>query len=138
MKQCNETVTVYNARVDPAQRMEIYIPTVLVGVSWHSETISAVVESGLKAANRFTLRIPEEVYASGKTFADPKDYRAAADVSGSWTLQKGDVILRGACTDTLTPAQLRERFGADNVPTILGVTDNRHAPNAKHWKVVGA
>ena len=138
MRLCSETVTVYNARVDPAQRMEVYTPTVLTGVSWYSEVVSAVTDSGLKSASKYTLRIPEEVDAAGKTYTDPKAYREAADVSGLWTLQKGDVVVKGSCTDTLTPAQLRDRYGSDRVLTVLGVTDNRRAPNARHWKVTGA
>ena len=138
MQLCNETVTVYNARVDPARRMEVYAPTVLEGVSWHSETVSAVVDSGLKAANRFTLRIPEAVKAGGRTYVEPAEYRTAPDVSGLWTLQKGDVIVKAACTDVLDPARLRERFGADRVLTVVGVTDDRRAPRGKHWKVTGA
>ena len=137
MKLCTETVTVYNARVDPGTRTEIYAPTVLRGVSWHCETASAVTEAGLKAANRCALRIPGDVDAEGKTFVEPKDYRAAEDVGGLWTLQKGDVIVRGACTDALTPARLRERFGADRVTTVVGVTDDRRAPRGKHWRVTG-
>lgn len=138
MKLCDEIVTVYNARVAPEMRTEVYAPTVLRGVSWQRETVSVVVGSGLKAANRHTLRIPEEVDAGGSVWVEPKDYRAAADVCGLWTLQKGDVIVKGECTDILTLAQLRERFGAENVLTVVGVTDNRHASNAKHWKVTGA
>ena len=138
MKLCNGTVTVYNARVDPDQRMEVYTPTVLTGVSWHCETVSTVVDSGLKAANRFVLRIPADVRAEGKAFAEPGDYRAAGDAGGSWTLQKGDVIVKGAWTDILSPAQLRERFGTDRVMTVMGVTDDRGRPRGRHWRVVGA
>ena len=43
-----------------------------------------------------------------------------------------------AAQSGMTPARLRERYGAENVMTVLGVTDNRRAANARHWKVVGA
>lgn len=139
MQLCKETVTVYNVRVDPASRMEAYVPTVLRGVSWRGETVSAVADSGLKAANRFVLRIPEDVDAGGKAYAEPKRYREAGDVSGLWTLQKGDIVVLGEVSEAdLTPAQLRAQYGADRVLTVLGVTDNRRVPNGRHWKVVGA
>lgn len=139
MKLCDETVTVYNARVDPATRMEAYTPTVLRGVSWHCRTEAKVTDSGLKAANVFTLRIPEDADAGGRTWAEPGEYRDAADVRGLWTLGKSDVIVKGeAAQSGQTPARLRERYGAENVLTVLSVTDNRRAPKGKHFKVTGA
>lgn len=138
MRLCNETVTVYNTRVNPETRMEEYIPTVLKGVSWHCQIVSRVTDAGLKAANVFTLRISESVNASGKSYTEPKEYRRSEDVSNQWTLQKGDVIVKGEADSALPPAKLREMYGTDRVLTVLGVTDNRRTPNAKHWKVVGA
>lgn len=139
MKRCDETVTVYNARVDPATRTEVYAPTVLRGVFWHCETVAKVADGGLKAANVFALRIPEDVDMGGKTYVDPADYRRAEDAGGLWTLGKGDVIVRGEASENgQTPARLRALFGAERVMTVLGVTDNRRAPNGRHWKVIGA
>lgn len=138
MRLCNETVTVYNARVNPVTRMEEYVPTVLKGVSWHCQIVSRVTDSGLKAANVFTLRISDPVNASGKSYTEPKDYGRSQDISNQWTLQKGDVIVKGEVDSALPPAKLRDMYGADRVFTVLGITDDRRAPNAKHWKVVGA
>ena len=139
MKRCDETVTLYNARVDPATRTEVYAPTVLRGVSWRCETAAKVAEGGLKAANVFALRIPVEADMGGKAYVEPADYRRAEDVSGLWTLGKGDVIVRGEVSENgQTPVRLRARFGAERVMTVLGVTDNRGAPNGRHWKVIGA
>lgn len=69
--------------------------------------------------------------------------------SGTFTEQNdpsytdGENIEGGSFTDRnqsgslsgLTPAQLQKKYG--EVVTILGVTDNRRAPHAKHWKVIG-
>ena len=138
MRLCDETATVYNARVDPAKRAEVYAPTVLRGVSWRAEQASGVTDGALRAANVFILRVPEGVDAGGKRWAEPADYRAAADAGGLWTLQKGDVIVRGAAAaDGQTPAALRERYGPENVLTVLGVADNRRGTRGKHWRVTG-
>lgn len=139
MKRCDETVTVYNARVDPATRTEVYAPNVLRGVSWRCETAAKVDDGGLKAVNVFALRIPEDVDMGGKTYVDPAEYRRAEDVGGLWTLGKGDMIVRGEASESgQTPARLRALFGAERVLTVLGVTDNRTASCGRHWKVVGA
>jgi hypothetical protein len=57
-------------------------------------------------------------------------------VSGLWTLKCGGIVVKAAVEgDDWTPAKLKAAY-ADCV-TILGVTDNRRAPNGKHWRITG-
>ena len=139
MKLCNDTITVFNARVDPDVGGNVWAPTVITGASWYLTDASTVDASkgGLVAANKATVRIPEGADAGGKAYADPITYANAEDVSGLWTLQNGDVIVKGDASATVnpTPAKLKAAY-ADCV-TVLGVTDNRRAPNAPHWRVTG-
>ena len=136
MNLCNDVITVFNAKFNPATGSDDYNVTAISGVSWFCEIVSNVDSSGLKSANRFTIRIPETADFGGKTYAAPRDYAGAADVSGAFTLQNGDVVVHGAVAESgLRPAALHKQYEAF---TILGVTDNRRAPNAPHWKVVGA
>lgn len=135
MNLCNETITVFNPKLNVTTGKDEYHGTVISGVSWFSEIVSTVNE-GLKAANKFTIRIPADADFGGKVYADPRAYASAEDVSGLFTLRDGDIVVRGAVTDTgLRPAKLHNNYDAF---TILGVTDNRRVPNAPHWKVVGA
>jgi hypothetical protein len=134
MNLCNETITVFNAKLNTGTGNDDYNGTVIDGVSWFCEIVSTV-DQGLKAANKFTIRIPEDADFSGKTYVSPLDYADAADVSSLFTLKNGDIIVRGAVTGSgLRPAELHRNYEAF---TVLGVTDNRRAPNAPHWKVIG-
>ena len=135
MRLCNETITVFNARLDDETDMDVYCSTIISGVSWFSE-IAASVEGagGLKAANKFTIRIPMDADFSGKAYADPIAY-AGGDPNYLFTLKNGDIIVRGAIDEDLRPAELKKI--CPEVVTILGVTDDRRA-RAKHWKVVGS
>ncbi len=139
MKLCNDTITVFNARVDPDVGGNVWTPTVITGASWYATDASTVdaTKGGLVAANKATIRIPESADAGGKVYADPVTYANAEDVSGLWTMQNGDVIVKGDASATVnpTPAKLKAAY-ADCV-TVLGVTDNRRAPNAPHWRVTG-
>ena len=154
MKLCGDTVTVFNARVDPQTGDDRWWPTVIRGVSWHATDASAVdaARGGLVAANRCTVRIPAEVDTGGKTFVDAIAYRDAADADGLWTLEGGTILVKAEVPEPApseaadaddpgrqpggwTPAALRRAF-ADCV-TALAVTDNRRAPRGGHWKVVG-
>ena len=157
MKLCNETITVFNTRLDEESGMDTYHSTIISGVSWYSD-IAASIEGGggLKAANKFIirillghidghsriefavehLRIPVNADFSGKAYADPIAY-AGGDPKNLFTLKNGDIIVRGAVDGTgLRPADLKKMY--PEIVTILGVTDSTKAPNAQHWKVVGA
>ena len=135
MKLCDETITVFNARLDEEKGYDVYIPTIIRGVSWFCEIASNVDSDGLKAANKFTIRIPRDADFSGKVYVDPAGY-AQADPESMFTLKQGDVIVHGEEADSMLPSQLQKKYG--EIVTILGVTDSTRRPNAKHWKVVGA
>lgn len=136
MKLCNETITVINSRTDPETGFDTYVPTVIAGVSWFSDVAATVDPSGgLTAANKCTIRIPEDADFSGKAYVDPVAY-ASGPPDGCFTLKNGDLVVKGAVADPgLRPADLQRQY---ETVTILAVTDNRRAPRAKHWKVVGA
>lgn len=135
MKECNETITVFNTRLDDDKGYDLYVPTIIRGVSWFCEIASNVDSSGLKAANKFIIRIPVDADFSDKAYVPPAEY-AGGDPNTVFTLKQGDVIVHGEETEPMQPAQLQEKYG--ELVTILGVTDSSRRPHAKHWKVVGA
>lgn len=134
MKLRDETITVFNTRLNEDTGYDVYIPTVIKGVSWFCEIASTVTDAGLKSANIFKIRIPVDADFSGKSYVPPVEY-ADANPESAFTLKQGDIIVRGTETEELSPAALMEKYG--EMVTIQGVTDNRRAPNAKHWRVVG-
>lgn len=52
MKLCNETITVYNAKLNQEIGDDVYYRTVISGVSWFCEIASNVDSKGLTAANK--------------------------------------------------------------------------------------
>lgn len=136
VKLCNETITIYNAYHDPVNDCNSYTRTVVTGVSWYGSVKSTVTDKGLKTANQYTLRIPADADFGGSSYVPPNVFKSAADHDGMFTLNEGDLIVRGvAAEENPLPSALHSRYEA---LTVLGVTDNRRAPNAPHWKVVGA
>ena len=117
MKLCNDTITVFTARVDPELGDDVWTPTVIKDVSWYATDAS---KGGLVAANKVTVRIPAKVYPEGLE------------------LKNGDVIVKGDASgaESPTPAKLKKAYGGDFM-TVLAVTDNRRAPRAPHVKVIG-
>lgn len=135
MRLCNDTITLFNARFDAENDCDTYIPTVISGVSWYDEIASNVDSSGLKAADKYIIRIPENADFNGKTYVEPVVY-ASNDPDKTFTLKSGDIIVKGTVSVAdPRPATLQKAFS--EVATVLAVTDNRRAPHAPHWKVVG-
>lgn len=136
MKLCNDTITVFNARVDPDVGGNVWIPTVIAGAGWYLTDASTVDASkgGLVAANKATIRIPVDADTGGKAYADSVSYANAEDVSGLWTLKGGDIVVKAAVEGSdWTPARLKAAYA--ECVTVLAVTDNRRAPNGKHWRI---
>lgn len=134
MKECNQTITVFNRRFDKASGLDVWTPTVISGVSWHEQTDTAVTESGLKSAKKCTVRIPADADTGGKHFVAASAY-ADSDPAQTFTLTAGDILVRGIHEAYTTSAGIR------NLPdkvTILGLTDNRQKPRGRHFKVVCA
>lgn len=137
MQLCNDTITVFNKRLDSDKGWDVFIPTVIRGVSWYGDVAVNISDKGLNAANKYTIRIPTDADFDGKTYVDPIAYRDEPLISGLFTLSNGDIIVKAEITDSsLTPATIKENY--PDVCTILGVTDNRRAPKAPHWRVTGS
>lgn len=146
MRDCNDTITLYNARYDWENDCDIYERTLINGVHWYNEIISAVESSGLKAANKCTLRIPTDADFGGAHYVEAGNYNPCivgeaiagkAVISGtSFTLRAGDIIVHGNVSDVHPrPKDLHDNY---ECITILGITDMSQKKNAPHWKVVGA
>lgn len=133
MQLCNETITLYNARMG-ADGMTAYERTVISGVSWFGPHKSNVQKEGLLAAVQIVIRVPDGADFGGKSYVDAKTY-AAGGVSGVFTFCPGDLIVKGiASEENPGPGRLHGTYA--DVITITATTDNRRG-KAPHIKVVG-
>lgn len=136
MRLCDETVTVFNQRLNTDTGDTDLYPAVLSGVSWF-ESVAAQVNSssGLDVATQVTVRIPEDADFYGKQYCDAQNW-PDSNPGQFFTLGAGDLMVKGTETKRgLTISELQKKYG--RVVTVLAVTDNRRAPRAKHWKVTG-
>ena len=141
MRLCTDTITVYNHQNDTATGDDVFNATTIRGVSWHFRDAANPQTKGLKDSDGCTVRIPITAQ-SDKAYLPPAEY-AGADPESAYTLQPGDIIVRGEGPDSgsaaaygVRPAEIlaagHEHF------TVTGVTDNRGTGRqSPHWKVVG-
>jgi hypothetical protein len=70
----------------------------------------------------------------GADYLQPVLWRALTDKTGKWTLQVGDVIVRGLIDEEITPSALRKT--CDDVFQITSVdTMNQGSPRMWHWQI---
>lgn len=121
--------TVYNkylvGRVDTWQRVEIE------GVHWEQRHAREGNQD-----NDFTIVfIP---FARGDDYLKPREWQALATKTGSWTLQIGDVIVKGLVDDelvvgTFTLSNLKAAY--DDVLVIASVdTRDFGSASLQHWE----
>lgn len=127
----NADITIYNKYVDNATRTEKYQRAEVMRVVWQStKAISRMKE--MTAANVALILIPFE---RGDDYQEPKAWQADRD---GWTLQEGDVIVRGIVTDEIegayTITDLRTEH--ESVVTIASVDAmDQGSANSQHWEV---
>lgn len=132
----NAEITIYNL-AHKGTRNEKWIRTFISGVNWYGGQKVTVTDTGLMTADAYTVRIPVSSEPQNKEFALPEVY-AALDgdtLSGCWTLQNGDLVLRGNGPEI---AQPKEITGRSECFVVTGWSDNRRgSPAVQHWKVEG-
>ena len=129
----NGHITIYNRYF--VSRVETYQRTVIKNVVWQATKAVSGRSTGVLASNVATVFIP---MARGAAYVKPKAWQALTDKSDNWTLQEGDVIVRGAIADEITTeyklSDLRAAY--DDVVTITSIDAmDQGSPNVQHWQV---
>lgn len=127
----NGHITIYNRYFD--NRAEKYQRTVIRDVVWQATKAVSGRSTGVLASNVATVFIP---MARGTDYLKPKAWQLAR--SGKWTLQEGDVIVRGEATDNITTeytlTSLRAEY--EDVVTITSIDAmDQGSANVQHWQV---
>lgn len=130
----NSDITVYNKYIDATTRSEKYQRTVVLSVAWENRKGSNALAMGsVIAANQANIYIP---LSERVDYLDPIEWLAAK--TGKWTLQVGDVIVRGTVTDEIsssfTISDLKAKYNNVLVITSVDYMD-AGSLSMHHWKV---
>lgn len=110
----NSDITILNRVYDPIERLDKWNKTSIKNVSFYSEEKVNLDGNGLKTANVYKIRIPEESLSG---------YVCAGEYTGeenTWTIQIDDYIVKGELEQEITrPAELKEKI------RIHSFSDNR-------------
>jgi hypothetical protein len=130
--RANTGCTIYNKYIE--NREERCQRTQIEAVRWEDRKAANVLASGGNLeADKAQLMIP----FSRPGYLEPREWQALADKSNYWTLQVGDVIVKGLVTDEITGvftiSDLDRKYDYVLVITIVDTFDTTVV--FPHWKV---
>jgi hypothetical protein len=141
----NCDITIYNKYTDPSTRADLFQRTVILKVAWENRKGRNVIASGGNiAVDQARIFIP--LSRGGTNYIDPAGWQALATKTNRWTLQNGDIIVKGNVADTIHPAvasppvtaftvsDLKAKYS--DVLVISSVdTMDYGSLNMQHWQV---
>ena len=133
----NADITLYNKVYDRDAGASMYYRTVLKGVNWQDKTAIQPTDKGMVSADVAEIYIPFAVETE-KQFRKPKNFVQETGKTGFFTIEAGDLVIRGTVENELTRAKDEERLknAYDDVRTIAVVeTNDNGSPEMQHWKV---
>jgi len=131
----NADITIYNKYIDAATRAEKYQRSVIAEVNWENCKAAMVRRTGELAADKARVFIP---FVNHINYLAPKAWQALTTKTNNWTLQEGDIIVRGIVTDEIsssfTVSALKAKY--DDVLTIRSVdTYDQGSARMQHWEI---
>jgi len=130
----NSSMTIYNKYFDPITREDKWQRHVIQEVFWDA-TSSVNLYKGLNRADKGVIYVPfNSNYMT--YFTDPISFQA--NHTCYWTIQNGDIIVKGTVTDEITKQSELERKYS-NVLNVSGFAIRDFgSPNMRHIEVNGS
>jgi len=132
----NCQATLYNKYIVTATRAEAYQRTVLNAVYWENRrAVNRIASGGDIKADKVLVLIP---FVLGTNYLEPIAWQKLVSKVGKWTLQAGDMIVRGAVTDEITGlftmSDLKKKY--NDVLSISSIdTMDAGSERVRHWEV---
>lgn len=132
----NTLLTIYNKYVDPTTRTEVYQRSSLGQVMWENRKGSNVIASGGKiSADQARIFIP---FSIGADYVGPKAWQALSDKTENWTIQIGDIVVKGEVLDEIETgfaiSNLKAKYDDVLVVSSVDVMDFGSV-DLQHWQV---
>lgn len=132
----NANITIFN--VKKIDGTAAYLRTQICGVNVSGIDAITLAGKNVEDDGRYTIRIPKLADTGNKQYVDPATYKClpASDADNYWTLQKGDMLVKGLVDDDIaSPGELTRLYG-DRALKVMGVVDNRRlSDEVSHLRV---
>ena len=88
----NAEITIFNRFPDKESKKFVYIPHFIDHVWFHTDQKSSVSDGGISSADDYKIRIP---FAECDGWMPPDEYGKLSSPGAGWTVQNGDLFIRG-------------------------------------------
>ncbi len=140
----NADITILNKIYDSENRQDVFLPTVIKGVSLYMKSGSTGDNKFRERTSTYKIRIPIDADMGGSSYADPVAYRGMSreEAATHWTLQEESVIVRGILTDEemegeIVLTELSKKYGSYITVTDFSDNTTRGIQRMKHWRIGG-
>lgn len=119
----NADITLYNQKINPKTKLTEYIPVQIPNVCWYANQKTEVDRNGVHSANIYKVRIPVES-VDDMHYVEQENWNTLEDIIGYWTIQNGDIIVKGLVDDKISAASdLFKKYS--QVFRVNSYSDNR-------------
>lgn len=130
----NADITLYNRKYDKVTRLDVWQRTVFKDVWLYCDRKITIGDKGVNGADVYKIRIPASPERES-TYLPEDEFAQIADASNCWTLQDGDLVVKGVCDIEIDkPADLTN--SRKQYCKITSWSDNRFG-NLPHWRIGG-
>ena len=88
----NAEITIFNRFPDKESKKFVYIPHFIEHVWFHTDQKSSVSDGGISSADDYKIRIP---FSECCDWIPPNEYGKLSSPGAGWTVQNGDLFIRG-------------------------------------------
>lgn len=131
----NADITLYNKYYDRILGYDVYKRSYLYGVNWQGARAVTVGDKGVLTADFTEIFINKDTVIVDKTYLKPKAWAKLNDKSDHFTLNAGDIIVKGIIDYEIPTSSTKELINSyDDVLTILSVVDLSET-SLPHWEI---
>ncbi len=140
----NADITLFNKFYDSDNRQDIFLPTVIKGVSLYMKSGSSGDNKFRESTATYKIRIPIDADMGESTYADPVKYckMDLEEAKKHWTLQADSIVVPAVVEESDVQSKTKLTELTKKYGTFITVTDysdntTRGIKRMAHWRIGG-
>lgn len=140
----NADITLFNKFFDKDNRQDVFLPTVIKGVSLYMTKGSTGDSKYRESTASYKIRIPIDADMGESSFVDLVEYRQMQkdEAKKHWTLQPDSVIIPEVLDvttlgESVSLTELTKTYGTFITVTDYSDNTTRGIQSMKHWRIGG-
>lgn len=140
----NADITLFNKFYDKQERKDIFLPTIIKGVSLYMKSGSSGDNKYRESTATYKIRIPMDADMGESTYVDLVSYREMElqEAKKHWTLQADSIVIPAVVEESDVPdganlTELTKKYGSFITVTDFSDNTTRGIRRMAHWRIGG-